>query len=315
MISGILAGILWAIETLILGMALKMVPFVSSAQAIILAPFVSTFIHDLFAGIIASIINGVKKESKELVVALKSKSGKYLIMASIIGGPIGMSGYVLSVSNMGPSIGAVASAIYPAIGAVLAYIFLKEKISWYRWIFLIISLLGVYGLSYSPDININNFWLGFLGTLMCSFGWGIEAVIITKYIKNVKNEVALQIRLCTSAIIYGLIIIPLLKAWPFTISIISNNPQLILIIGFAGLFACLSYFFFYNALRQIGAAKAMALDVTYCAWDVIFSIVFLHERSLLNPLSISCVIIVLVFGILAACDYKELFKKRNKLNN
>ena len=39
-----------------------------------------------------------------------------------------MTGYVLSVANMGASIGAVASAIFPAIGAVLAYIFLKEKI-------------------------------------------------------------------------------------------------------------------------------------------------------------------------------------------
>lgn len=65
-----------------------------------------------------------------------------------------MTGYVLSVNNMGASIGAVASAIFPAIGAVLAYFFLKEEMQWYRWVFLILSLLGVYVLSWSPDINI-----------------------------------------------------------------------------------------------------------------------------------------------------------------
>ena len=72
-----------------------------------------------------------------------------------------MTGYVLSVANMGASVGAAASAIFPAIGAVLAYIFLKEKMQWYRWVFLILTLLGVYGLSYSPDVHIVNFWLGF----------------------------------------------------------------------------------------------------------------------------------------------------------
>lgn len=39
---------------------------------------------------------------------------------------VGMTGYVLSVNNMGASIGAVASAIFPAIGAVLAGADYKE---------------------------------------------------------------------------------------------------------------------------------------------------------------------------------------------
>ena len=82
--------------------------------------------------------------------------------------------------------------------------------SWYRWIFLILSLLGVYGLSYSPEINITNFWLGFVGTLMCAFGWGIEAVIIAKSVQDdaVTDEIALQIRQTTSALVYGIVILP-----------------------------------------------------------------------------------------------------------
>lgn len=75
----------------------------------------------------------------------------------------------LAVNNMGASIGAVAGAVYPAIGTVLAFLFLKEKVKWYQWIFLIFTLLGVYGLSYSPSINIENFRLGLLGAFMCAF--------------------------------------------------------------------------------------------------------------------------------------------------
>ena len=308
MIAGIIAGITWAIETIILGIALAMTPFVSTEQAVILAPFVSTFLHDAFSAIWSCIFNCYRGKFPAVVNALRTKSGKYVMLAAIIGGPVGMTGYVLSVANMGASIGAVASAIFPAIGAVLAYIFLKEKMAWYRWVFLILSLLGVYGLSYSPEINITNFWLGFAGTLMCAFGWGIEAVIIAKSVQDdaITDEIALQIRQTTSALIYGLIILPVMRGWGFIIQLFSGTGILIPTIAIAALFATDSYLFYYRAISQIGASKSMALNITYSAWAVVFSIIFLRDYQLFNPVTIICTIVVLVFGILAGADYKEL---------
>ena len=311
MLAGILAGMTWAVETIILGIALAMSPFVSTEQAVLLAPFVSTFLHDTCSALFSCAYNGVRGNLPGVVKALKTRSGKFVALAAVIGGPVGMTGYVLSVANMGASIGAVASAIFPAIGAVLAYFFLKEKMQWYRWIFLILSLLGVYGLSYSPDINITNFWLGFAGTLMCAFGWGIEAVIIAKSVQDdaVTDEIALQIRQTTSATVYGLVILPIMKGWGFTVSLFSGTGLLLPTIAAAALFATVSYLFYYRAISQIGASKAMALNVSYSAWAVIISIIFLRDTSLLNPVTILCTIAVLAFGILAAADYKELFGK------
>ena len=103
----------------------------------------------------------------------KTKSGKFVSLAAVIGGPVGMTGYMLAVNNLGSAVGAVASAIFPAIGSVLAFIFLKEKMQWYRWIFLIFTMLGVYGLSGSSELQVNNFTLGIIGALMCAFGLGI----------------------------------------------------------------------------------------------------------------------------------------------
>ena len=140
---GILAGITWALETVVLGIALAMTPFVSTEQAVFLAPFVSTFLHDACSALWAAIYNGLRGNMSHVWKALCTKSGKFVVVASVIGGPVGMTGYVLAVSYMGASIGAVASAIFPAIGAVLAYFFLKEKMQWYRWIFLLMTLLGV----------------------------------------------------------------------------------------------------------------------------------------------------------------------------
>ena len=55
MFSGIIAGVTWAIETVVLGIALAMSPFCTTEEAIFLAPFVSTFLHDLFSAIFATI--------------------------------------------------------------------------------------------------------------------------------------------------------------------------------------------------------------------------------------------------------------------
>lgn len=310
MFYGIIAGITWAVETVVLGIALSMLPFTSTEQALLLAPFVSTFLHDAFSSIWACLYNMIKGNLSSFFNALKKKSGRFVMLAAVIGGPVGMTGYVLSVANMGASIGAVASAIFPAIGSILAYFFLKEKMQWYRWVFLIFSLLGVYGLSYSPEINIVNFWLGFIGTLMCAFGWGIEAVIIAKSVQDdaITDEIALQIRQTTSAFVYGIIILPVIKGWGFTFSLFKDTGWLIPTIAIAALFATASYLFYYKSISKIGASKSMALNITYSAWAVVISVV-LGDYSLLNPVTIICTLIVIVFGTLAGADYKEIMKK------
>lgn len=312
MIAGILAGLTWALETIIIGVALAMTPFVDTERAVFLAPFVSTFIHDACSAVWACIYNGIRGNLKNVIKALKTKSGKFVILAAVIGGPIGMTGYVLTVANMGASIGAVASAIFPAIGAVLAYIFLKEKMQWYRWIFLILTLLGVYGLSYSPEVNIVNFWLGVAGALMCAFGWGIEAVILAKCLQDpeVTDELALQIRQTTSALTYGIVILPILRGWGFTASLFtSGSGWLLPTIALAALMATVSYLFYYRAISQIGASKAMALNVSYAAWAIVFTVIIFRDFSVLNPVTIICAVVVLLCGILAAADYKDLLKK------
>ena len=310
MLAGILAGMTWAIETVVLGIALSMSPFVSSEQAIFLAPFVSTFLHDFFSAIWSCLYNVVRGNLPNVWKALKTKSGKFVAMAAVIGGPVGMTGYILSVNYMGASIGAVASAIFPAIGAVLAYFFLKERIKWYQWVSLILALLGVYALSYSPELDVKNFTLGFIGTLMCSFGWGIEAVIIAKTLKDpeVTDEIALQIRQTTSAVFYGIVLLPILKGWGFTVSLFtSGTGWLIIIIITAAFFATISYLFYYKAIAQIGASKAMALNITYSAWAIVFTVLILHDTSVLTPVTILCSLFVLVCSIFAAADYKDLF--------
>lgn len=111
MIYGIIAGITWALETIILGIALSMTPFTATEEAIFLAPFVSTFLHDACSSIWAAFYNGIRGNAKNVWYALaKTKSGKFVVIAAVIGGPVGMTGYVMAVNYMGASIGEIGRA-------------------------------------------------------------------------------------------------------------------------------------------------------------------------------------------------------------
>lgn len=309
MVEGLVAGITWALETIFLSLALQSAPFVKTDQAIFLAPFVSTFLHDTCSALYMLFLNLVRGKGKKVVKALTTFNGRLVMIAALIGGPIGMTGYTLAVNNMGSAIGAVSTAIFPAIGSVLACYFLKEKMQWYRWIFLIATLLGIYGLSYSPNVDIKNWGLGILGVIMCSVGWGVEAVILAKSMQSdlVSDDVALQIRQSASAIFYGIVLLPLLGGWKLTGSLFTNHEFHCLgLIALAGLFATISYLFYYIAINKIGAAKAMALDISYVAWAFLITVVVFNKYNLLNTLTILCTLDVFICGILAATDFSSL---------
>ena len=85
------------------------------------------------------------------------------------------------------------------------------------------------------------------------------------------------------------------------------------IIIVSALFGTTSYLFYYKAINKIGASKAMALNITYCAWAILFGFLFLQESvSLKNMIS---AIVIIGGSIIAASDVKELFKKNESKGN
>ena len=80
----------------------------------------------------------------------------------------------------------------------------------------------------------------------------------------------------------------------------------------AALCATASYLLYYRTIGRLGASKAMALNITYTAWAIAFTVVLLRDLSVLNPLTLICAAVIVVCGILAATDFKELFCKKRE---
>ena len=311
MFEGLLAGLLWGLDTVILGIALARAPFLSTEQAIFLSPFVSTFIHDFCSSVWMLIFMGMKKEYANVVRALKSKSGKFIVLAALIGGPLGMTGYVLSIKYIGAAYTAIISSMFPAVGALFSFIFLKEKMKLYQLAGLFVSIGGVIALGYTPGGgDVDNVVLGFFFAFLCVVGWATEAVIIAYGLKdpNISDEQALQIRQLTSSIFYGMIILPILGGWGLSIEVFTGNTLFIILL--AALFGTASYVFYYKAIYKIGASKAMALNITYCAWAIVFGFFILQETVSVKDIIFA--VIIVGGSILAASDIKELISGSRK---
>lgn len=298
MIEGLSGGILWALDTVILGIALAGAAFTGNEQALFLAPFVSTFLHDLCSSVWLLLYLGAKRRLDKVLLALRSRSGKYIILGALLGGPVGMSGYVAAIRLIGPAYTAVISSLYPALGALLSYFFLKETMSRRQIAGLAVCLAGVIGLNYTSGRGAGSLLAGFGCALLCVLGWASEGVLCAYGMKDpeVGEEQALQLRQLTSAVFYGVMILPVLSGWRFTLSLIPSVAAGTILL--AALSGTASYLMYYKAIHKMGPAKAMALNITYTAWAFVFELIFFGNTP--GWRSVCCAILVVGGSLTAA---------------
>lgn len=288
-LTGIGSAVTWGIDTVLMAIVLAMSPF-SSEGAIVLAPIITACFHDAFSAVWTFIYLALKKQLRPLVKAMKTKSGLVVALAAIMGGPVGMTGYVMAIQYIGPSYTAIISSLYPAFGAVLAYFILKEKIGKKGWAGLFVAILGILLIGYSPNESGVSI-VGIIWALVCVIGWGSESVICAIGMKadEVSAESALQIRQLTSGIAYSALIVPMIGGIGMSIEALRTSSVWWLIA--VALSGTASYLFYYQSIDKIGATKAMGLNSTNTVFAIIFDV--LINGTQLSLKTIICSIMVM----------------------
>ena len=298
---GVLSGMLWGLDTVVLAMALALIPFAGSPDA----PLTGAFLHDAASAIILLVYMAVRGRLRDTLAAVRTRSGKAVMLAALLGGPVGMSGYLIAINNIGPGYTAIISTFYPAFGTLLAFLLLKERMRPGQIIALLVALAAVAVSGWSSDAPTGSALLGVLGALGCVIGWGSEAVLLAWGMRDdaVDNETALHIRQTTSGLTYLLIVIPVSGAFRFAAGAAISPATAVIVL--AALTGAASYLFYYKAINVIGASRGMALNISYSAWAVVFALVL--QRTMPSALQIVCCAVTLVGTVLAATpDWREL---------
>ena len=297
---GLLGGLLWALDTVLMGLVMLKSPLKEYAA---FSPLIATFLHDSFSSIWLLAYNLYTDKWKELKTIFKNKSSLVVAIAAIFGGPIGMTGYILSIKYIGASNTAIISAMYPAVGSFFGYVFLKEKLGKKGILGLVLAISATMLLGLTAKETAENLILGFSFALLCVLGWGCESVISAYGMKqDILPDVALQIRQIVSATIYGVIIIPLVSGYSVVSEIITS--PLIVTIAITALAGTSSYLFYYRSINKIGAIKAMGLNISYSAWAIVIGLFFGNEITI-QMLILS--IMIIIGSILTTENPKEFF--------
>lgn len=307
---GIGSGALWGLDTVILAIALALNPFATDAHA----SLVSAALHDAICALILLIFMAVRGRLKDTWRAMHTRSGRAVMVAALLGGPIGMSGYLLAIDQIGAGYTAIISTFYPALGTALAVLVLKERMRPRQVIALAVAIGAIIATSYtSTSVSGSALW-GVLGALAAVVGWGCEAVILAWGMRDdaVDNETALQIRETTSGLTYLVLVVPLGGALSSTGQALTS-PGAMGLVALAAAAGTASYLFYYKAIDLLGAARAMALNISYSAWAVLFA--FLLQSIVPAPIQIVLCVVILIGTVLAATEnWRELtsFKSQSR---
>ena len=291
---GLSSGFLWAVNGIVFSLLMGSELIKNyNVEIIFFLPLVFAGFNDLFAGLLVLGYNGFLGKLKMILPALKTKTGKWVCFAGLIGGPVGQCSYIMGISLAGPAYAIPISALCPMFGTILSFIFLKEKINLKTIVCIIGCIIGTFVLSYTkPTGNYPYFYLGILFSLLAGFSWGLEATIVSFATKEeLEEEIILDIREIISGISILFLVLPCLNLFGSFITTI-QSIAIIKYLLFAGFFASLSYLLYYKGMNLNGVPKGMALNSTFSLWSVVLSVIFLS-----TPLTVTLLIGVAIVTI------------------
>ncbi|ATW28677.1 hypothetical protein DCMF_16695 [Candidatus Formimonas warabiya] len=308
-------GLLWAVSTgatwglngILLSIALVMPPF-TGLNSLYAAPLVGAAINDGAGGILLFFYNLFTGKFLEYGRTLRTRPGMIVCLASLFGGPLAMSAYLIGINLAGPMYTLAITSMFPAVGAILAVIILKEKVVPRVWFGILLCITGAVVVGYIPPTGnaFPHFYLGIGMAIVAALGWALEGVLATYGMDMVDPEVCAGIREATSFVVYLVAIIPLGASFALFGSVFKYHSFWWLCL--AGASAAASYIAYYKALNMTGAARATGLNISYALWGVIFGWLILHSTITANL--IIGALVITFGGILVVANPKEMVNLR-----
>jgi len=255
--------------------------------------------------------------------SLRTKPGRILVVAALVGGPISTSAYVVGLQLAG-SIIIPITALCPAIGAILSRLLYKQKLS-KRMVFGICVCLfasALIGLqSIEPDAP-PQMLLGIMIALIAAFGWGFEGCVAGYASTMVDYEVGILIRQTTAGLAGLIILAPLIaliggnigEAFYLTGQIITDMGSFP-IFFISGFFALYAFSLWYKGNSMCGTALGMACNGAFAFWGpffcwLILGIIVGQDGWALPPVVWVAAILMFIGILFIAVNPLKIFQKK-----
>ncbi|MEG0157240.1 MAG: hypothetical protein RR626_08220 [Anaerovoracaceae bacterium] len=284
---------------------------------------VGSAVNDTCSAVWAFVMAAVKGKAGDFFRCLKTKPGRVMILAALIGGPISSTAYVVGLQMAG-SIVIPITALCPAIGAILARILFKQELNKRMMLGIAICVMASFliGSTSIGDDAPEGRLLGICIAFIAALGWGIEGCVAGYGTTMIDYEIGITIRQATSGLSNLIILVPIfgLIAGDAKMSIglavdAFTSGEAMMFFVVSGFFALFAYSLWYKGNSMCGAALGMACNGAYSFWGPFFCWLVLGvvcgiDGWALPPIAWVAAI-MMIFGILViAMNPLDLFKKK-----
>ena len=308
--TGLISGLMYGLYTTFVLIAGYNKPL-AGAVGLFAAPYVTSGLNDLFAGIWLTAYNVKTGRIREIGRSLRLFPGKIILIGSLVGGPIASGAYLMGLAMAG-AYAIPISAMYILFGALFARIFLKQKIVPRVGIGMVICVVGAIVINWVKPEGSTNFTLGIICAFVAAIGWALEGVFAAYGSAMLDTDVVINIRQLLSGIVDLIVILPMVGGMGLLKGTLFSLPPVMWLLV-SGLCAAISYLCWYKSNSTIGCAMGMSLNITYAFWGVLFCILFLKQP--LTPTIIIGSIIIILGAVLVSVDPFELLKKKEEVSN
>lgn len=281
-------------------------------------------LNDTISAVWCMVIAAGKGKLGDFFRTIPTKPGRMMIIAAIVGGPVAATAYIVAIQMAG-SIVIPISALCPAIGAILARILFKQKLT-PRMLLGIAICFGASFMIGSTSMGAEapeGRFLGICIAFIAAFGWGLEGCVAGYGTSMIDYEIGITIRQTTSGLTNLIILVPLFgfmskNSFGFTTDLIvqaaTSGPAMKWFVV-SGFFSVFAFSLWYKGNSMCGAALGMACNGAFSFWGPFFCWlvlgVFVGQEGWALPPIAWLAAIVMVVGILTiAMNPLDLFKKK-----
>lgn len=264
-----------------------------------------------------------KGKIRDFASSINSRPGRNLVIASLVGGPISTSAFVIGLQMAG-SIIVPITALCPAIGAILARLVYKQKLSMRMVVgiavcFFAALLIGLTAIEpEAPPMML----AGILIASIAAFGWGFEGCVGGVSTAMIDYEISILIRQTVSGLSGLIILTPLFGLLGGDIGLTFvlmgqavtslDAMQFFLLSSFFCVFA---FSLWYKGNAMCGTALGMACNGAFAFWGPFFTWILMgvivgQEGWALHPVAWFSAILMVVGIWLIAVNPLDFFKKK-----
>lgn len=215
--------------------------------------------------------------------------------------PFVLFGYAALTLSAGVT--SILNATTPMFGAIVAYLWFRDKLSVIANIGLLIGFVGVYLLMFDKiSIEQNNILLPTLAALLASLCYGLSANFTKRYLTGIHSIVLAS----GSQIASSIVLLPL--SLFFLPKNIPSNDAMYALLLIGVLCTGIAYVIFFRLIAQLGPAKAISVTYLIPAFGLFWGHIFLNE-IITTSILIGCALILL--GVALTTDVIKMKKPIN----